>query len=67
MHFEICRQATGLIDSTANDGGDWRWGLMASNNQILADSGEGHHNKKNCMDAIDLVKGTNQATSVNEI
>lgn len=39
----------------------WRWRLRAANNKCIADSGEGYHNKKDCLDAIDLVKGSSQA------
>lgn len=36
--------------------GEWRWRLLASNNRVLADSGEGYKNKQDCLQAIELVK-----------
>jgi uncharacterized protein YegP (UPF0339 family) len=41
--------------------GEWRWYLRAVNGKRLADSGEGYKNKKDCLDAIDLVKGSKDA------
>lgn len=41
--------------------GQWRWYLQASNNKKLADSGEGYHNKQDCLDGIKLVKGSASA------
>ena len=38
----------------------WRWRLIASNNRIIADSGESYWNKSDCMSAIALVKGSAQ-------
>lgn len=66
MYFEIYRQATGLIGATSNGGGDWRWRLKAPNNRTIANSGEGYSNRKDCIAAIDLVKGTNQTTQIKE-
>jgi uncharacterized protein YegP (UPF0339 family) len=34
----------------------WRWRLRASNNKIIAESGEGYHNKADCIAAIRLVQ-----------
>ena len=36
----------------------WRWRLLAANNQIIADSGEGYYNESDCRAAIDLVKSS---------
>lgn len=36
----------------------WRWRLVAGNNRIIADSGEGYVNKSDCISAINLVKGS---------
>lgn len=36
----------------------WRWQLKAANGRIVANSGEGYHNEKDCMSAIQLVKGS---------
>jgi uncharacterized protein len=40
---------------------EWRWQLRAGNNRIIADSGEGYHNKQDCLHAITLVKGSKDA------
>ncbi len=39
----------------------WRWRLVAANNRIIANSGEGYWNKDDCLDAINLVKGSYSA------
>jgi uncharacterized protein YegP (UPF0339 family) len=36
--------------------GEWRWQLRAGNNRIIADSGEGYHNRQDCLHGIELVK-----------
>ncbi len=41
-----------------DQGGYWRWQLLAGNNRNIANSGEGYHNKQDCLNAIGLVKGT---------
>jgi uncharacterized protein YegP (UPF0339 family) len=41
--------------------GQWRWYLAAANNRKIANSGEGYHNKQDCLDAITLVKGSSNA------
>lgn len=46
--------------------GQWRWRLFAANNKIVADSAEGYYNKQDCLNGINLVKGTNAATPVYE-
>ena len=33
-----------------------RWRLFAGNNRIIADSGEGYHNKTDCLHGIQLVQ-----------
>ncbi len=40
---------------------EWRWQLRAANNRIIADSGEGYHNKQDCLHAITLVKDSKDA------
>lgn len=47
-------------------GGFWRWRLVAANNKIIANSGEGYWNKQDCKHAIDLV-ATSAGTPVREI
>lgn len=39
----------------------WRWYLLAGNNRKIANSGEGYHNKSDCLAAINLVKGSGNA------
>lgn len=36
--------------------GEWRWRLKASNGRIVADSGGGYKDLKDCLDDIDRVK-----------
>ena len=43
---------------------EWRWFLQAANGRRIADSSEGYHNEKDCIDAISLVMGTNHQTQV---
>lgn len=40
---------------------EWRWRLRAANNEIIAASGEGYHNRQDCLNAIDLVKSSQNA------
>ncbi|HCN29224.1 MAG TPA: DUF1508 domain-containing protein [Verrucomicrobiales bacterium] len=44
----------------------WRWRLVAANGRIIANSGEGYHNEKDCDSAIQLVKGTYAAPVLKE-
>lgn len=43
---------------------EWRWTLRASNNQVIADSGEGYSNRDNCLKGIALVKQSSNAQIV---
>lgn len=36
--------------------GRWRWRLLAGNNRVIADSGQGYRNKQDCRDGITLVQ-----------
>jgi len=47
MHYEIYRDATG----------EWRWRLIASNHRIVACSGEGYHNRADCLWGLALSRG----------
>ena len=40
--------------------GEWRWRLVAGNNEVIA-SGEGYRDKKDCLHAIELVKDSKDA------
>lgn len=39
----------------------WRWRLVAGNNRIIANSGEGYWNQQDCLNAIGLVKASGSA------
>lgn len=39
----------------------YRWTLYAANNRKIANSGEGYHNRADCIAAINLVKGSGSA------
>jgi hypothetical protein len=36
--------------------GEWRWSFRAPNHEKVGSSGEGYKNKKDCEDAIALIK-----------
>lgn len=55
MYYQVYRDS-------ANE---WRWRLKAANHKQIADSGEGYHNKSDCLAAIELVKSSSDAP-VNE-
>ena len=39
----------------------YRWRLKAANGKTLANSGEGYHNRQDCIHAINLVASSNGA------
>lgn len=39
-------------------GGQWRWRLIAANGRNIANSGEAYHNEGDCDHAISLVKAS---------
>ena len=41
--------------------GEWRWRLVAGNDQIIAESGEGYRDKRYCLHGIELVKDSMDA------
>jgi uncharacterized protein len=41
--------------------GEWRWRLVAGNEQVVADSGEGYRDKQDCLHGIELVKDSKDA------
>lgn len=41
--------------------GDYRWRLKAGNNRTIGVSGEGYQNRKDCLAAIELEKGSRAA------
>ncbi len=44
--------------------GEWRWRLVATNGNIIADSGEGYQSKQGARRGIDSVKRTAPAATV---
>lgn len=45
---------------------EWRWRLRHENGNIIADSGEGYHNKADAMNGIDSVKENAPSAPVEE-
>jgi len=43
---------------------EWRWRFIANNGRIIADSGEGYHNKTDCLHGIDIIKQQSPNASV---
>ena len=41
--------------------GEWRWRLVAGNDQIIATSGEGYRNRQDCLHGIEMVKDSQDA------
>ena len=41
--------------------GEWRWRLVAGNDEVIADSGEGYRDKRDCLHGIELVKDSKDA------
>lgn len=56
MYFSIYKDVAGYF----------RWTLYAANNRKIADSGEGYYNKSDALNGINLVKGTNALTPVQD-
>lgn len=54
MRFELYRDA----------GGEWRWRLRVQNGNVIADSGEGYVRREDCENAISLVKGSADASTI---
>ncbi len=49
-----------------DNSGEYRWRLLADNNQVIATSGEGYKSKADCMRGVDLVKASAPQASVKE-
>lgn len=68
MQFEIYQEKSGTLLTQAAggllSGGQWRWRLRAPNSKIIANGGESFHKKQDCLDSIDLVRGTNLMTPI---
>jgi uncharacterized protein YegP (UPF0339 family) len=41
--------------------GEWRWRLVAGNERVIAESGEGYRDRKDCLHGIELVKDSKDA------
>lgn len=41
--------------------GEWRWRLVAGNERIIAESGEGYRDRQDCLHGIGLVKDSKDA------
>jgi uncharacterized protein YegP (UPF0339 family) len=50
-----------------DNSGKWRWRLVAANSRIIATSGEGYTNHSDCLDAIDLVKSSQDAPILTQV
>lgn len=46
--------------------GQYRWRLKAGNGEIIA-QGEAYHNRQDCIDAVNLVMGTDRDTQFVEV
>ena len=44
--------------------GEWRWTFYAANGRKIADSGEGYHNKVDCLRAMNILKNHARAAKV---
>jgi uncharacterized protein YegP (UPF0339 family) len=44
-----------------DQGGEYRWRLLANNNRNIANGGESYKNKADCLAAINLVKSSQNA------
>ncbi|MFC6615017.1 HVO_2922 family protein [Halopenitus salinus] len=47
---------TGTFEVYRDNAGEWRWRLVASNGNIVADSGEGYRSKQGAKRGIESVK-----------
>ena len=41
--------------------GEWRWRLVAGNDRIIAESGEGYRHRQDCLHGIEMVKDSKDA------
>lgn len=47
--------------------GQFRFRFIAANNRIIANSGEGYYNKKDCLDAINLIKANAPSAPIDDL
>ncbi len=57
----------GRVKFYRDDAGEYRWRLIASNGNIIADSGEGYINKGDCKSGYESVKNHCQDAVVEEL
>ena len=50
------RKLVGKFELYLDDGGQWRWRLLASNGQVIATSGEGYTTVEACKNGISSVR-----------
>ena len=41
--------------------GEWRWRLVAGNERVIAEAGEGYRDRRDCLHGIELVKDSKEA------
>jgi uncharacterized protein len=46
---------------------EYRWRLYAVNDKIIADSGEGYHNKADCLGMIEYIQKCGAAAKVQDL
>lgn len=62
----LCEELDESMGSAAfhvykDNAGEWRWSLKAANGRVIADSGEGYHDRGGCIHSIELVRSLNKA------
>jgi uncharacterized protein YegP (UPF0339 family) len=50
-----------------DSGGEWRWRLVATNGNIIADSGEGYNSKQGAERGIDAVRRAVPEAEIEEV
>jgi uncharacterized protein YegP (UPF0339 family) len=54
------------FEQYADAGGDLRWRLKSSNGQVIASSGQGYKDKRDCENAIEVIKAGAQVAKIEE-
>jgi uncharacterized protein len=57
-HHPAARRTFQVYKDTADE---WRWRLVAGNEQIIAVSGEGYRERRDCLHGIELVRDSKDA------
>jgi uncharacterized protein YegP (UPF0339 family) len=63
VHFEIYREGCVNLASLRGESAEWRWELVAETGHLIA-AGDGFKSKAACLEAVELIKGVNQNTSI---